>query len=283
VGGSFPRALGLVIAAAGCATSPAPEPRVVDQAVLGHAPVSASVSVQATDPSGRSPIERPAPGEANVVAAAPQTVALEGGAVPQPPASSLVARAIVPKISVFRGPGGRHLVSFSSPGTYGEPLIFLVREERQRWLRVLLPLRPNGAEGWVRAADVRLTRHRYAVRVDLSERQLTGFRGANVILRRSVAIGLPQSPTPTGLFYTTVEVRASDPTGPYGPLAIGLSGFSEVYSEFNGGNGQIAIHGTNAPQLIGQPASSGCVRVRNKLVLRLAESLPLGTPVRIAR
>lgn len=161
--------------------------------------------------------------------------------------------------------------------------MFLVREFRKRWLRVLVPARPNGAEGWISSRDVRLTRDRFRVRVDLSQRGLTVFRGGRVILRRMVSIGRPESPTPSGLFFITVVARAPEPTGPYGPLALGLSGFSEVYTEFGGGDGQIAIHGTNTPQLIGQAVSAGCVRMLNHDVLRLAEFLPKGTPVRITR
>jgi lipoprotein-anchoring transpeptidase ErfK/SrfK len=130
---------------------------------------------------------------------------------------------------------------------------------------------------------VTLSRHRYAVRVDLSERRLTLSRGARVVLRRSVAVGGSGSPTPAGLFFTTILATATDRNGPYGPVAYGLSGFSEVFTEFAGGNGQIAIHGTNAPHLIGQAVSAGCVRMRNEDVVRLAHVAPLGTPVRIVR
>jgi lipoprotein-anchoring transpeptidase ErfK/SrfK len=274
----------LLVAGAGCATSPAPEPGVIDQDAIDHARVGApSVSYQATDPSRRSAIERPAPVQADVVATATPIVDVDDDSEPRATATSLVARAIVPEIAAFHRPGGRHFASFTTPGPYGEPKVFLVREARGRWLRVLLPMRPNGVEGWIRRVDVRLSRDRFAARVDLSERRLTAFRGSNVILRRSVAIGMPQSPTPTGPFYITVLARAPDPTGPYGPLALGLSGFSEVYTEFNGGNGQIAIHGTNTPNLIGQAASAGCVRMRNDDIVRLAKYLPLGTPVRIVR
>jgi lipoprotein-anchoring transpeptidase ErfK/SrfK len=56
-----------------------------------------------------------------------------------------------------------------------------------------------------------------------------------------------------------------------------------VYQEFAGGDGQVAIHGTNAPWLIGQAVSHGCIRMRNEAIARLARFLPLGTPVRVTR
>lgn len=274
--------LAVLVLAAGCGGAEpggwnggersAAEASTVEHSVIEVAPGFASSYLPDT--------ERPAPTMATLEVT--PIVGVEADPEPKGSGFSLVARAIVPKIAAFDRPGGHHLASFTTPGPYGETKVFLVRETRDRWLRVLLPMRPNGIEGWIRKADVRLSRHRFAVHIDLSERRLTAFRGSDVMLRRSVAVGLPQSPTPKGRFYITVLARAPDPSGAYGPLALGLSGFSEVYTEFNGGPGQIAIHGTNAPQLVGQAVSAGCVRMRNDDVLRLASMVPLGTPVRIA-
>ena len=49
-------------------------------------------------------------------------------------------------------------------------------------------------------------------------------------------------------------------------FAIGLSGHCNVLTEFAGGDGQIAIHGTNDPGTIGQDVSHGCVRVDNDVI-----------------
>lgn len=43
----------------------------------------------------------------------------------------------------------------------------------------------------------------------------------------------------------------------------------------------IYIHGTNHEELIGTPASRGCVRMRNHDVIDLFDRVPEGTPVRI--
>jgi lipoprotein-anchoring transpeptidase ErfK/SrfK len=69
--------------------------------------------------------------------------------------------------------------------------------------------------------------------------------------------------------------------GPYGPYAYGLSGFSNVLTSFGSGDGVIGIHGTNEPWLIGKDVSHGCIRMRNDDIERLAQFLPLGTPVEI--
>jgi lipoprotein-anchoring transpeptidase ErfK/SrfK len=56
-----------------------------------------------------------------------------------------------------------------------------------------------------------------------------------------------------------------------------------VYTTFEGGDGQIGIHGTNQPEVLGQDVSHGCIRVANAVITRLARQLPLGTPVTISR
>jgi lipoprotein-anchoring transpeptidase ErfK/SrfK len=110
------------------------------------------------------------------------------------------------------------------------------------------------------------------------------WRGQRLVEREPVGIGRRAvTPTPAGLYYITELLRQSDPTGPFGPYAFGLSGHSNVLHEFAGGNGQIGIHGTNEPWAIGTDVSHGCIRVRNEVIRRLAALLPLGTPVQIAR
>jgi lipoprotein-anchoring transpeptidase ErfK/SrfK len=89
------------------------------------------------------------------------------------------------------------------------------------------------------------------------------------------------TPTPFGLYYVTELLKQSDPAGPYGPYAFGLSAHSDVLHEFAGGNGEIGIHGTNDPSAVGTNVSHGCIRVYNSVISRLAHELPLGTPVRI--
>jgi lipoprotein-anchoring transpeptidase ErfK/SrfK len=198
------------------------------------------------------------------------------------PRTNLVAEAAVPRVPVFRRPDAREpFIRLERQGTFGEPRVFLVQQERDEWLYALLPMEPNGSEGWIRARDVTLSEHTYRIRVDLGRRLLTVDDGDGIALRETVAVGQPGAPTPTGLFFTTVLVKPDDPSGPYGRYAYGLSAYSEVYEEFAGGPGQVAIHGTNAPSLIGQAVSHGCIRMENPAIIRLARTVPLGTPVRI--
>jgi lipoprotein-anchoring transpeptidase ErfK/SrfK len=79
----------------------------------------------------------------------------------------------------------------------------------------------------------------------------------------------------------TEAVWTSNPGGAYGPYIFGLSAHSDVYTEFNGGDGQVGLHGTNQPGLVGRAASNGCVRFPNDEILRMARALPMGVPVHI--
>jgi lipoprotein-anchoring transpeptidase ErfK/SrfK len=146
--------------------------------------------------------------------------------------------------------------------------------------KVQLPIRPNGATGWVRAVDVRLRAVHTRIAVDLSQRRITLFRDGRPVLVTAAVIGAPSTPTPTGRFYVNQRLLAASPIGDYGLGAVGISAFSPVLLNWPQG-GPIAIHGTNAPGLIGFAVSHGCLRVRNadiRKLLRLAEE---GTPVEI--
>ena len=70
----------------------------------------------------------------------------------------------------------------------------------------------------------------------------------------------------------------TDPTGPYGPAAIGISAFSPVLVYWPQG-GPIAIHGTNKPSSIGKPTSNGCLRLGNDDLMLIWNKTPAGTPV----
>jgi lipoprotein-anchoring transpeptidase ErfK/SrfK len=100
------------------------------------------------------------------------------------------------------------------------------------------------------------------------------------VVPATVAVGRPGTPTPKGSFYVLERLYLTDPSGPYGPGALGLSSFSPVLTGWTRG-GPIAIHGTDAPDMLGFAVSHGCVRVSNaaiRVLLRLADD---GTPVEI--
>ncbi|MBX3314500.1 MAG: L,D-transpeptidase [Actinobacteria bacterium] len=194
---------------------------------------------------------------------------------------SVVVRSDV-DLDVHDRPDGAVVRTLPASNGFGSPLALLVVGSEEGWAEVLLPGRPTGATGWVRADGVELRTVDLEVRVDLAERRLVLLEEGEVVLETAVAVGAPDAPTPTGRFSLTDKIASADPDGAYGPFALGLSARSEVFSEFGGGDGQIAIHGTDDPGSIGQAVSHGCVRVPDDVVRVLNERLPLGTPVVIS-
>jgi lipoprotein-anchoring transpeptidase ErfK/SrfK len=96
-----------------------------------------------------------------------------------------------------------------------------------------------------------------------------------------VAVGAPDTPTPTGEFYVTVHLRPPQISPIYGAWALGLSAYSDVLDQFGTGDGQIALHGWSNLADLGQAVSHGCVRLDNQAISSLAQALPIGSPVTI--
>ena len=149
------------------------------------------------------------------------------------------------------------------------------------WVQIRTGEYPNGAKAWVRAADVRLATVNQRIVIDLSKRRLVRYIDGKVHTKLQVAIGDEDTPTVPGRYFVWARVRYSTTGGPYGKLALGLSGFSEVV-RFGPSPGRLAIHGTSDPSDRGQAVSLGCVRVHNAEIDRLW-SVPMGTPVLIRR
>jgi lipoprotein-anchoring transpeptidase ErfK/SrfK len=148
------------------------------------------------------------------------------------------------------------------------------------WYRVRLPAKPNGITGWVRARGLVSETTGTRIQVDLSARRLDLFRLGKRVLRVPVAIGHIETPTPIGSFYVDVRYKIRDDTGPYGPGLLGIAAYSEAAQGWAAGN-PVAIHGTNAPSLVGTRASNGCIRVTNANIKRIMKLAPTGTPVEI--
>jgi len=199
------------------------------------------------------------------------------------PPPAIVAEATVPSVAVYAAPGATTSTSaLANPNRYRGKLVLLVTAVRlDGWLQVLLPVRPNGTTGWIHAGDVVLSNDPYRITVQLTAHRITVTKQGRVFLREPVAVGKANTPTPGGGYYLTQLFSPPDPNGPYGPYAYSLSGYSEVLTTFQGGDAIIGLHGTNHPELLGHDVSSGCIRMRNDAITKLAAVLPLGTPVTI--
>lgn len=199
-----------------------------------------------------------------------------------PDGATLVARANG-SLQVYAIAGGTHPSRTLGPETIlgTETVVDVVDGPRDGWARVMLPGRPNGSRGWVKAEDVSFYVVPGRLVIDLSDRKLTYNEGGQVLLETTVAVGTDRNPTPTGAFFVTDKVTLDDPSGPWGPAALGLSARSDTITEYNGGDGIIGIHGTSRPGSIGRAASLGCVRLPNDVITVLHAIVPLGTPVEI--
>ncbi len=206
---------------------------------------------------------------------------------PVDPYETFVANVVeeVEFLDAFVEPDGepaRFEFAITNPTYFGNPLGLMItdRSDDGRWLKVQIPVRPNGTEAWIRAEDADVTSHRFRARVDLTERAVTVWDGPDVVVETIAVIGKPTSPTPLGRFFVNDLVEKWD-TSAYGPYILSLSGFSEAMDTFAGGIPVIAIHGTNRPELMGGAHSNGCIRIPNDVIRLLADTVPIGTPVEI--
>jgi lipoprotein-anchoring transpeptidase ErfK/SrfK len=94
-------------------------------------------------------------------------------------------------------------------------------------------------------------------------------------------VGKPSTPTPRGRFFVEENIRML-PGAVGAPFALATSARSNVLQEFDGGPGQIALHGLdNVGGELGTAASHGCVRLADSTVAWLAARISPGVPVTI--
>jgi lipoprotein-anchoring transpeptidase ErfK/SrfK len=198
------------------------------------------------------------------------------------------------KVAVFNnGKKGSTIVAYKAASTtsarqasirtgisvYGR-VVFSVIGDEGDFFKVALPARPNGSVGYIKKSEVVTYTTPYKMVIAIQSKRLTVFECGKEIMNAPVAVGTPKAQTPRGNFFLVDLVRPKrGPNGPYGPYAFGISGYSNVYQRFGGGDGRIGIHGTNQPSSIGKAVSSGCIRLDNANMTKIAKTLYLGTPV----
>jgi hypothetical protein len=152
---------------------------------------------------------------------------------------------------------------------------------RGRFLHVLLPGRPNSHTGWIDARKARTWTTPWHVLIRTTSKRLFVFNGRRIIKSFPVVVGKTSTPTPRGRFF--VEEALILPRYSLGsPDAFALSARSTVYQEFDGGPGQIAIHGTyGIGGTPGTAESHGCIRMTSDALDWMIRRLGTGTPVDI--
>ncbi len=150
----------------------------------------------------------------------------------------------------------------------------------RHWVKVRLPMRPNGRRGWVRREALG-NYHRVSTVLRINRRMLraTLYRRGHVIWSAPVGVGKASTPTPRGRFYVRERLHPVNSKTLYGPLAFGTSAYAHI-SDWPGG-GVVGLHGTDEPQLIPGRPSHGCVRLKLAAITRLGRLMGVGTPVQI--
>jgi len=195
------------------------------------------------------------------------------------------ARSSIGALVAYDEPDGKPVALpfvVPNPHQFGGPLTLMVTEGDigDSWVKVQLPIRPNGTEGWIPTEHYALGETFMRAEVNLAETSVQVFDGDRSITKTEAAIGADATPTPLGTFYVASKRRNPPDEQHLGEWSVVLSSFSEVLDTFSGGLPVIAIHGTHHPDAeLGHGISNGCVRVTNDIMQLLAQSLPLGAPV----
>jgi hypothetical protein len=202
-----------------------------------------------------------------------------------------VAHVVIPT-EALTAPGEGRIRSVIQTATAddGGPVALLVLGSRvtadgTTWLKVLLPERPNGASAWIDADFVELARTTWRIDISIERRTVLLLHDGRVINRWPAVVGKPSTPTPHGLFAIYERVPQPSATDFLGTWALPLTAFSDALRTFEGGPGQVAIHGRGGSSLLdplGSARSHGCIRIDNAAVDTLAHDAAAGTPVEIS-
>jgi hypothetical protein len=212
---------------------------------------------------------------------------------PGPPsaAQAWVAKVVYPTVarSAPSVTATRRL-TVSPVSAWGTPTELLVLGTRvdgagRRWLRVRLDYRPNGFAAWIEAEDTVLHPDSWRISVSREHREVLIYRADRLVRTFTAVVGKPSTPTPAGLFAVAAELPQPNPHEFEGSWVLPLTAHSGVLRHFDGGDGQIALHGRGGASLIdplGSARSHGCVRLANQTIGWIATHVPVGTPVRIS-
>lgn len=151
----------------------------------------------------------------------------------------------------------------------------------QEWIKLRIPMRPNGRIGWVRRQDLGTFHLTHTlITVDRTRLRMYVYDHGHRVWSAPVAVGKPSTPTPPGHFWIRERFKIKDPSSGYWPYAFGTSDYSTL-SDWPGG-GVVGIHGPYY-QLSAIPGrvSHGCIRLRVPDDAWLAHHTGLGTPLEV--
>jgi len=161
-----------------------------------------------------------------------------------------------------------------------------VDKSGRAWLRVRLPGRTLGKKpppevGWISASKTLITITPWHLVVDLGARRVLVYRDGRLQRSYLAVVGAASTPTPQGQYFVEENVKMPA-AAPGAPFALATSDRSRVFQEFEGGPGQIAIHGIeNLGGTLGTAASHGCIRLATSAITWLAARIQPGVPVTV--
>jgi lipoprotein-anchoring transpeptidase ErfK/SrfK len=221
----------------------------------------------------------PAPGTPNQAVEAPESTPAYN--TPVPPSTQLVSLPAGTSYLLDWPVVGQNVAGELGPTTWGGPTARPVIQAKGAWLQIRLDSRPNGSTAWVRREDVVVSKTAYRIVISVGQRSLTLYRNGLPVFSAPVGVGQPQWPTPLGPSF----VDAIYPVSPaqqyiYGPVALITATHSNVFTEFDGGDGTVAIHGypSDPASTKGVASSHGCIRA-NPETMSAISKVPPGTPI----
>jgi lipoprotein-anchoring transpeptidase ErfK/SrfK len=213
-----------------------------------------------------------------------------------PPAEQNVA-VLYANQTTYKSPGGPRQGSVAEfrPITGTErtvlPLLRSVKGRRFTWLLVRLPGRPNSHTGWIHAAHTKISQISWHLVIVTGPqgngsfsnlRRIYVYNHGQLVKSWLVVTGAPGRVTPHGHFFVEESIYLGG-SAAGGPYALATSARSRTYTEFDGGPGQVAVHGMDGglQATPGTAVSHGCIRLLDKDITWLANRINPGTPITI--
>lgn len=185
---------------------------------------------------------------------------------------------------IFADPTGQPIGYLPREAAYGGTIVPVVVHD-SHWVKVLLAgrqgLPPEGsaaqAVGWLRVADVELTRAESFVEVHLEARTIDIVTAAGrERVASDFAWGKPSTPTPVGRTFVMLTRVVPEFTYTMGHPLVYLGVQSPTLAGFDGG--EVAVTAFHYYRERSGPNSFGCIYLDGVATDRLAQ-LPAGTPV----
>ncbi len=180
--------------------------------------------------------------------------------------------------------GSRRVVGLHWFTEDGFPEIYLLLRAHwdatgREWVKLRIPMRPNGLTGWVRRQDLGAFHLTHTeITVNRARLRMYLYENGRRVWSAPVAVGKPSTPTPAGHFWIRERLKIEDPSSGYWPYAFGTSDYSTL-TDWPGG-GVVGIHGPYyQPWAIPGRVSHGCIRLSDADDAWLAGHIGLGTPL----